>query len=222
MSTDSTIELHVGDEVVVVGDGHHGYNGEVLAVEPGDSYLVQLARYQLRFGRDDLRPARASDVKHREDPSMSTETDARAEGWRLARARTGAFRYVGTTDETTECEHCGRTDLRSTVVLALLDHDGSTDEYVRYGSTCAARALCISGGGRHVAKVAEIHRHLTFEAARVARVALARYAGPDAVDLFRADFATMAERTDRFVAHKLRRRIDEWTTTVRDADQLTG
>lgn len=61
MSTDSTIELHVGDEVVVIGCGHDGYDGEILAVEPGGIYLVQLARYQLRFAHDELRPAQVVD-----------------------------------------------------------------------------------------------------------------------------------------------------------------
>jgi hypothetical protein len=72
---------------------------------------------------------------------------------------TQSFRYIGTTDETTVCEHCGREDLRSTVVLALLDVDGNEEEYVRYGSTCAARALAIRGGGsavRHAAQYAQL------------------------------------------------------------------
>jgi hypothetical protein len=132
-----------------------------------------------------------------------------------------AFRYIGTADETTVCEHCGRADLRSTVVLALLDADGNTADYVRYGSTCAARALSIASGGAHVSKVAEIHRHLTLEAGRTARAALARYAGDEAaaLELYRADNPKVYG-SDGFVVRKLRRRIAEWTAAVRDAEQL--
>jgi hypothetical protein len=131
-----------------------------------------------------------------------------------------SFRYIGITDETTVCEHCGRADLRSTVVLALLDADGSDEEYVRYGSTCAAKALSIAGGGRQVAKAAEIQRHLTFEKAREARTTLARYAGDEAAALvvFRAD--TGMEGSDGFVVRRMRRRIAEAQAAVRDAELL--
>ena len=66
-----------------------------------------------------------------------------------------AFRFVGITDETTVCEHCGKDDLRSTVVLALLDSDDNVTEYVRFGSTCAARALGNGATGAKVRKNAE-------------------------------------------------------------------
>lgn len=58
-----------------------------------------------------------------------------------------AFRYLGITDECVECQHCGKTQLRSTVVLAILDVDGNIEEVTYYGSTCAARALSLGRGG---------------------------------------------------------------------------
>lgn len=52
-----------------------------------------------------------------------------------------AFRVLGTTNDVTECEHCGRTELRGTIVLLPLDADGNADaEPVYYGAVCGARA----------------------------------------------------------------------------------
>lgn len=85
------------------------------------------------------------------------------------------FRFVGVTDETTTCEECGKPELRSTVVLALLDADGNVDEHVRYGSTCAARALGIPGGGVKVRKLATNAAYRTRAAAADARDVLGRY-----------------------------------------------
>lgn len=51
------------------------------------------------------------------------------------------FRVKFTTGDVTTCELCGRDDLRSTVMLAELDADGSeTGDVCHYGSDCAARA----------------------------------------------------------------------------------
>ncbi len=56
-------------------------------------------------------------------------------------SNTATYRVLGTTDEITRCEHCGRDDLRSTVVLAVLDDEGNdTGERVYFGSTCGAKA----------------------------------------------------------------------------------
>lgn len=49
------------------------------------------------------------------------------------------IKVLGKTDETTDCEKCGRRNLKLTVVLEI---DG---EIVRYGSDCADRAI---NGGR--------------------------------------------------------------------------
>lgn len=51
------------------------------------------------------------------------------------------FRIVGTTDEVTACDCCGKSKLKSTVELFELDADG--DEVagpLYFGVTCAARA----------------------------------------------------------------------------------
>ena len=47
-----------------------------------------------------------------------------------------AVKYLGTTDEVTTCDCCGRSNLKNTVALSLDDGDP-----VYYGVTCAARAL---------------------------------------------------------------------------------
>ena len=50
-----------------------------------------------------------------------------------------AYRVLGTTDDITDCDECGRADLQSVVILGYLDADGNV-EGVRYvGSDCGAR-----------------------------------------------------------------------------------
>jgi hypothetical protein len=46
------------------------------------------------------------------------------------------YEVLGTTDEQTVCDLCGRTDLKSTVALS----DKESGETVFFGSDCAARA----------------------------------------------------------------------------------
>jgi hypothetical protein len=51
------------------------------------------------------------------------------------------FRVLGTTDDVTTCELCGREELKGTVVLMPLDEDGNDfGEPVYYGSACGAKA----------------------------------------------------------------------------------
>lgn len=50
-------------------------------------------------------------------------------------------RYHGITDECTECQCCGRTNLKKTVMLLVLDADGNDVELTYYGTACAAKAL---------------------------------------------------------------------------------
>lgn len=49
---------------------------------------------------------------------------------------TPIYTVLGTTDDHTACELCGRDDLKSTVAL----RDNQTGETVYYGSDCGARA----------------------------------------------------------------------------------
>ena len=56
---------------------------------------------------------------------------------------TAEFRFLGTTDEVTTCECCGKTGLKSTVAI---EADGGAPMY--FGITCAARAL-----GRKVVEI---------------------------------------------------------------------
>ncbi|MGW2213294.1 hypothetical protein [Streptomyces sp. NPDC001781] len=52
-----------------------------------------------------------------------------------------AYRVKGTTDEVTECELCGKVELKGTVMLAPLDADGNEGGDVCYfGTPCAAKA----------------------------------------------------------------------------------
>lgn len=55
-------------------------------------------------------------------------------------ATTTTYRILGTTDEVTTCDLCGRINLKGTIVLAELDADGNPDGTVYAGSDCGARA----------------------------------------------------------------------------------
>jgi len=51
-----------------------------------------------------------------------------------------SVRYLGTSDDVTTCDCCGRKDLKSTVALSIDDADP-----VYFGVICAAKALRTSG-----------------------------------------------------------------------------
>jgi hypothetical protein len=52
-----------------------------------------------------------------------------------------AFRMIGTTDESTECDLCGKVELKVTVMLLPLDADGNADGEITYfGRSCATKA----------------------------------------------------------------------------------
>lgn len=52
-----------------------------------------------------------------------------------------AYRVTGTTDEVTECDLCGKVELKGTVMLLPLDGDGDADGEINYfGTSCAAKA----------------------------------------------------------------------------------
>jgi hypothetical protein len=55
------------------------------------------------------------------------------------------YRIHGVSDDTDTCEVCGRTHLRSVVMLEPLEHGEPTGELLYAGSTCAARKLACAG-----------------------------------------------------------------------------
>ena len=90
------------------------------------------------------------------------------------------YRYLGVTDECTDCELCGKPNLKSTVVLQPIDDDGNRDgDPVYFGSTCAARALAVAGGGRAVLQRARAGHHDVLTKAKDARRMLALYGLPE-------------------------------------------
>ncbi|WP_251151320.1 hypothetical protein [Cellulosimicrobium sp. Marseille-Q4280] len=99
----------------------------------------------------------------------------------MAAIDTTGLRAVGMNDEQTECDACGRTELRGTVMLA--DADGAI--VYRLGTTCASRALGIRLTRRDATSI---------ELARRSRVAnLTRSAR---ADLTHGRLASAAEHLD--------------------------
>ncbi|MFC7979523.1 hypothetical protein ACFUT3_30360 [Streptomyces cinereoruber] len=50
------------------------------------------------------------------------------------------FRVGGTTDQITECELCGKPELKGTVQMIELDADGNDFQDHYFGTSCAAKA----------------------------------------------------------------------------------
>jgi hypothetical protein len=65
---------------------------------------------------------------------------ARLRGMTNTAAAHKVFKVLGTTDEVTECEHCGRVDLKGTIRLGILDEDGNVEDVTYFGAVCGARA----------------------------------------------------------------------------------
>jgi len=61
----------------------------------------------------------------------------------LARDFTQAagYRAIGTTDDVTTCELCGKSGLASTVIIEFTDENGEGDGEAYLGSDCAARKI---------------------------------------------------------------------------------
>lgn len=55
------------------------------------------------------------------------------------------YRVLGTTDEVTTCEICGREELKGTIVLGVLDADGNVEAEMYAGSSCGAKAAGRTG-----------------------------------------------------------------------------
>ncbi len=77
------------------------------------------------------------------------------------------FTVLGTTDEVTECEHCGRVDLKGTVRLGALDADGNVEGITYFGAVCGARAA--GWTTKDIRKAATAADRAAAEAARVGR-----------------------------------------------------
>ena len=92
------------------------------------------------------------------------------------------YRALGTTNDVTECEHCGRVDLKGTVILGVLDADGTVETTVYYGAVCGAKAA--GWTTRDVRRAAAAANRAAAEAERQARLERMR-AAADAADAAR-------------------------------------
>jgi hypothetical protein len=81
------------------------------------------------------------------------------------------FRVLGTTDDVTECEHCGRTELKGTIRLGVLDADGNIEDVTYFGAVCGARAA--GWTTREIRRSASAADRAAAEAEREARRAAA-------------------------------------------------
>jgi hypothetical protein len=81
------------------------------------------------------------------------------------------FKVLGTTDEVTECEHCGRVDLKGTIRLGVLDADGNVAGVTHFGAVCGARAA--GWTTKEIRKSATAADRAAAEAARVERARIA-------------------------------------------------
>jgi hypothetical protein len=93
-----------------------------------------------------------------------------------------AFKVLGTTNDVTECEHCGRTELKGTIRLGVLDADGNVEDVTYFGAVCGARAA--GWTTKDIRKQATAADRAAVEAARVERERLAsvEYARVRALD----------------------------------------
>ena len=96
---------------------------------------------------------------------------------------------LGISDERTDCECCGRSNLKRTIVLSIRTANGD-ESVVYYGTDCARRTLGLSAKrAREAVEIAQL-------AAALAAVIAALRARPDARDV--------AVRTARGDAHEAR------------------
>lgn len=73
------------------------------------------------------------------------------------------IRILGTTDERTECECCGKTNLKCTVAIEALDADGNGTGSISYfGRDCASRAIYGNNKSGNVAAVERIAKAIEY------------------------------------------------------------
>lgn len=97
---------------------------------------------------------------------------------------TTAYEVLGTSDEHTQCQSCGRDDLRGTIALAVVsvtvlgngnEEWAHTGEVVYFGSDCGARAAGYGRGG--AAKMRKEAASADYAAAAHAEMVAERKAG---------------------------------------------
>lgn len=108
--------------------------------------------------------------------------------------QTTEYRIIGITDEQTECDACGRVELKRTVVLA--DSDGV--EAGRYGTTCASKIVGRPLTAAHVDNIEAVRRS----------------------NMIRPDEIELADRIKAAAVAILRRRRDEGHTTTMGPNTL--
>lgn len=93
------------------------------------------------------------------------------------------YKPVGTSDEILECDLCGKSNLRNTVVLAYIDAEGESEGERFVGRDCAAKL--ITGvksvkAGNKIAREAEAAMRRRAEAVKNSKAMLAFFesAGP--------------------------------------------
>lgn len=99
------------------------------------------------------------------------------------------YRILGTCDDRTTCEKCGRKGLKKTVALAPLDPDGNPGGAVYFGSDCAGQALMGAKTGRNTGIVAD--RAAALDYGR--RLAARGHAAPVVAAAVRNRFGFMTE-----------------------------
>ncbi len=115
----------------------HGFQEEVRSVRSFGIRDVDTAREKAAALRREMR---IRDWTEDEDEDLRENPRRRV---RPATRRNPEPRYtlLGVDDEVVVCEKCGKSDLKCTVVLGVLDADGNIDHEVRFGRDCAAKAL---------------------------------------------------------------------------------
>lgn len=138
----------------------------------------------------------------------------------MTRTQAIEYRIIGVTDEQTECDACGRMELKRTVILA--DADGI--EAGRYGTTCASRLVGRPLTAAHVDNIEAVRRSNMIDTLRSAKRSFE--AGGHGVnraimtinaarpDMIRPDEIELADRIKTNAVAILRRRRDEGQATT--------
>jgi hypothetical protein len=80
------------------------------------------------------------------------------------------MRILGITDERTECDCCGKTNLKCTVALEKVDAEGNgTGEIVYFGRDCAARTLHGNNKSKNVKRVESLAKAIEYAKAWLRR-----------------------------------------------------